>query len=76
MITELLGLFLFYFIFLPQVQSVAAGSATSESHLLHERGCGRGCCVCSILSPLQTGTQSGMRWGSVKSQHIIMDLNA
>lgn len=59
--------------FLPQVQSAAAGSAASESHQPHERGCGKGCCICNILSPLQTGTQSGMRWGSVKLQHIIME---
>lgn len=63
----------FFFYFLPQVQSAAAGSATSESRQPHERGCGRGCCICSILSPLQTGTQSDMRWGSVKLQHIIME---
>lgn len=63
----------FYLFLLPQGQSAAAGSAASESHQPHERGCGKGCCVCSILSPLQTGTQSGMRWGSAKLQHIIME---
>lgn len=71
MTTEMF-LFLLFFL-LPQVQSAAAGSAASESHQPHERGCGKGCCVCSILSPLQTGTQSGMRWGSAKLQHVIME---